>query len=62
VLREPSRQRVGYPRERGRTPSETLAEYFEDEGFVLPMTIAVVDQRNEAIKVTIAASGEKTWH
>src|SRR5262245_59408743 len=44
------------------TLAETLAEHFEGEGFVLPMTVTVVDQRNEVVNVTIAASGQPTWH
>ena len=44
------------------TPPETLAQHFENEGFALPMTVAVVDQRNEAVKITIAASGQRGWH
>jgi hypothetical protein len=44
------------------TPNEPLAEHYEKPGFLLPMTIVVVDQRNEAARVTIAASGQKTWH
>jgi hypothetical protein len=41
---------------------ECLAEHYEAKGFRLPMTIAIVDQRNEAARVTLWRSGEKTWH
>jgi hypothetical protein len=35
---------------------------FDPRGFALPMTMMVVDQRNEAMRVTIEVSGRKTWH
>ena len=45
------------------TPGEVLAEHYESaQGFALPMTMVIVDQHNEAMRVTIAASGQKTWH
>src|SRR5262249_21994440 len=43
------------------SPADVLAEHFEPAGFVLPMTIAIVDQRNEAARVTLNAPGEATW-
>jgi len=42
--------------------ADTLAEHYETEGFSLPMTFAIIDQRNEAVTVTLEASGEKVWH
>jgi hypothetical protein len=43
-------------------PCEFLAEHYEGSGFALPMTVMIFDQRNTAARVTIAVSGEKTWH
>lgn len=40
---------------------EILAEHFEADGFALPMTIVVVDQDNEAVRITLTSSG-RTWH
>jgi hypothetical protein len=41
---------------------EPLAEYFEPAGFALPMTLVVVDQRNEAVRVVFTAAGTAVWH
>ena len=45
----------------GREP-EVLAEYAEDEGFRLPMTVMVLDKDNTAVRITIAADGRRAWH
>jgi hypothetical protein len=44
----------------GKEP-DILAEHTED-GVRLPITIVVLDQRNIAIRVTVAADGKRTWH
>ena len=49
-----------------RTPSdgregETLAEHFEDGGFLVPITCMVLDQTNEAVRITIGES-TVTYH
>jgi hypothetical protein len=36
---------------------DPLAEHYEPAGLVLPMTIVVVDQRNEAAKLVLDAKG-----
>jgi hypothetical protein len=38
------------------TPVDVLAEHYEPQGVVLPMTIMVLDQRNEAAKVVLEPS------
>jgi GTP cyclohydrolase II len=40
-------------------PGDVLAEHLEPEGFQLPMTIVVVDQRNVVVNVRIEVSGEQ---
>ena len=42
-------------------PYEVLAGDPEVEDFALPLTIVVVDQRNEILPARIEASGETTW-
>lgn len=44
------------------TAADVLAEHYETEGFRLPMTLAVIDQDNKAIRGDITASGERIWH
>jgi hypothetical protein len=39
-----------------------LAEHTEGAGFRLPMTIVVVDRKNEAAKITIDTTGKITRH
>ena len=41
--------------------AEILTEYVAAEGFVLPMTVVVIDQDNEVVRVTVTASG-RSWH
>jgi hypothetical protein len=42
---------------------ETLAEHFEDEGFVLPINIIVMDQAGAAERVVISPGRDSmTWH
>jgi hypothetical protein len=41
---------------------QNLAEHFEGGGFALPMTLVVLDQRNDAVRVTLNAQGKKAWH
>jgi hypothetical protein len=41
---------------------EVLAEHYEGGGFRLPMTIAVVDQKNEAVLVTVGPNRNLTYH
>jgi hypothetical protein len=38
--------------------ADTLAEHYEAEGFRLPMTIALIDQDNQAIRGEITAKGK----
>jgi hypothetical protein len=45
----------------GEDSAEILTEYVAAEGFVLPMTVVVIDQDNEAARVTVTASG-RFWH
>jgi hypothetical protein len=45
----------------GEGSAEILTEYVAVEGFVLPMTVVVIDQDNEAARVTVTASG-RSWH
>ncbi len=40
---------------------ETLAVHCEDEGFVTPITCMVLDQTNEAVRITIGEGGV-TYH
>jgi len=50
-------------RTNGDGPADVLAEQFEiGDDFEPPSTIVVVDQRNEAVRFTVTAAGEKTWH
>ena len=57
----PNGSRIAIRVEGDGTPGEVLAEHYENPG-ALPMTIVVADQRNDAVRVTITASGQKTWH
>jgi uncharacterized protein (DUF302 family) len=41
---------------------EVLAEYFPEEGFLLPINVMIVDQEGEAARVTVTADGATTWH
>jgi hypothetical protein len=40
------------------TPGDELATHYEPEGFRLPMTLAVLDQNNEALRIGITAQGK----
>ena len=40
-------------------PGDVLAEHLEPEGFQLPMTIVVVDQRNAVANVKIETPDEQ---
>lgn len=40
---------------------DVLAEHYDPAGFRMPMTIMILDQTNEAARVTLDATG-KTWH
>jgi len=42
------------------TDAELLAEHYEPEGFRVPMTLALIDQNNEALRGAITAKGV-TW-
>jgi hypothetical protein len=44
----------------GNSDTQVLAEHTEGGGFRLPMTIVVVDRKNEAAKVTIDTTGRIT--
>jgi hypothetical protein len=41
---------------------EVLAEHYEGGGSQLPMTITVIDQRNEAVRVTITSDRKLVYH
>jgi hypothetical protein len=41
---------------------EVLAEYYEGGGFRLPMTITVIDQKNEAVRITINSDRKLVYH
>lgn len=43
-------------------PTDVLAQHYESEGIKPAMTITVIDQRNEAVKIALEVSGEKTWN
>jgi len=45
----------------GKDP-DILVEHTEGGIFQPPITIMVLDQTNEAVKITISAKGERTWH
>jgi hypothetical protein len=45
----------------GRGTNETLVNHLEGGGPKFPITIVVVDQNNEAVRVTVTAQ-EKIWH
>ena len=49
-------------RVKGDGEVDLLAEHHEKEGFRLPMTLALIDQDNKAIRGEITAKGEKIWH
>jgi hypothetical protein len=40
---------------------DILAEHYEPSGFGIPMTIMILDRSNEAVGVTLDATG-RTWH
>ena len=44
----------------GKSDAQVLAEHTEGAGFRLPMTIVVVDRKNEAAKITIDTTGKIT--
>jgi hypothetical protein len=44
------------------TAPDVLAEHYENEMFRLPLTLAVIDQDNKAIRGEITASGKRIWH
>jgi hypothetical protein len=41
---------------------DVLAEHYEGGGSRLPMTITVVDQKNEAVRVTVGPKRSLTYH
>jgi hypothetical protein len=41
---------------------EVLAEHYEGGGFQLPMTITVIDQKNEAVRITINSERKLVYH
>jgi len=43
----------------GGIDPDVLAEHYEEEGFRTPMTIAVVDQTGEAVRIGITADEAK---
>jgi hypothetical protein len=45
----------------GDGPPETLAAHSQDGGFRVPMTFMVLDQENNAARVTVSAE-RLTWH
>jgi hypothetical protein len=45
----------------GESP-KTLAEHYEPGGFRLPMTIVVIKQDNQAVRISIEKDGCATWH
>jgi hypothetical protein len=45
----------------GESP-ETLTQHIEDAGFSLPMTIAILDQAGDAVRLGISSSGQRAWH
>jgi hypothetical protein len=47
---------------KGDGEAEMLAEHYEEEGFRLPMTLALIDQNNNAIRGEITAEGKHIWH
>jgi hypothetical protein len=42
--------------------TELLAEHFEPEGFRLPMTIVVLDQKNNGFRMVLDGTGKTTRH
>jgi hypothetical protein len=46
----------------GKSDAQVLAEHTEGVGFRLPLTIVVVDRKNEAAKITIDTTGKITRH
>ena len=59
---EPERLRLKHTIYAGEREMEVLAEYFPEEGFLLPINVMIVDQECEAARVTITADGATTWH
>jgi len=55
VRHKPERVRV----HGGGIDPDVLAEHYEEEGFRTPMTIAVVDQTGEAVRIGITADDAK---
>ncbi len=45
----------------GGAEGEVLAEYYDDEMFLMPVTCMVVDQTDEAVRITITAE-KTTFH
>jgi len=45
-----------------KSDAQVLAEHTEGAGFRLPMTIVVVDRKNESAKITIDTTGKMTRH
>jgi hypothetical protein len=41
---------------------DVLAEHYEGGGLRLPMTIAVIDHKNEAVRVTVGTNHSLTYH
>jgi hypothetical protein len=46
----------------GKSDVQLLAEHTEGGGFTLPMTMVVVDRKNEAAKITIDTTGRIARH
>jgi hypothetical protein len=46
----------------GESDAQVLAAHTEGAGFRLPMTIVVVDRKNESAKITIDTTGKITRH
>jgi hypothetical protein len=41
---------------------DTLAEHYEGGMFVLPINIMIVSANNDAVRVTIEKTGERSYH
>ena len=46
----------------GKSDAQVLAAHTDGAGFRLPMTIVVVDRKNEAAKITVDTRGKITRH
>ena len=54
---------VAIMRVRGDGTSEVLAEHYDNpDMFLLPMTIAILDQENRAVRIVINAEGRVSRH